>query len=239
MTDAVVLVGGLGTRLGTLAGDLPKPMVEVAGRPFLEYVVRWLVRAGVTRIVFATGHRAEAVEGHFGDGSLFGLRAAYTHEVTPLGTGGALREAAALVDGDRFLALNGDSILTMDPTTLLDELRPGVSAALALRHVPDAGRYGAVELGGDGSITSFSEKAQGVGAGLINGGVYAIARGTLDALPSTAPSSFERDLLPGLARTGHLRGHLFDAYFIDIGVPETLLALRANPSEFLAALGGS
>lgn len=235
---AIVLVGGLGTRLGDLAGDLPKPMVEVAGRPFLEHLVRWLARHGVSRVVMATGHRAEAVEAHFGDGRAFGLAIDYSREAAPLGTGGALRQATTLVGGETFLALNGDSVLAIDPTVLLAELLPGTDAALALRRVPDAGRYGAVQLAPDGTLTAFEEKRQGAGPGLINGGIYAFQRGVLDALPADGPSSLERDLLPGLARMGHLRGRPFDAYFVDIGTPETLTGLRADPTPFLDALGG-
>jgi NDP-sugar pyrophosphorylase family protein len=236
---AIVLVGGLGTRLGALTGDLPKPMVEVGGRPFLEHVVRHLAACGVERAILASGHRADAVEAHFGDGGGFGLRIEHSREPEPLGTGGALRLAAArLPPSAAFLALNGDSVLAIDPVPLLAEL-DGADGALALREVPDAGRYGSVELAPDGRISAFREKATGPARpGLINAGVYALRRSVLDDLPVDVPSSLERDVLPRLALSGRLRGRPYDAYFVDIGIPETLLALRADPSELLAALGG-
>lgn len=234
---AVILVGGLGTRLGNLARGLPKPMVPVAGRPFLEYLVLQLHDAGFDRIVLASGHGAEAVRAHFGDGGAWGVSIAHSPEPEPLGTGGALCQAAALVDADRFLALNGDSYLAIDPGAVFAGVHDDVPAVLALRDVPNAARFGSVELTAAGSVKRFTEKTSLEGPGLVNAGIYAFARGVFDSLPPGQPSSLEHQLLPRLASEGRLRGLRFDAYFVDIGVPETYLALVADPTPLLRATG--
>lgn len=217
-------------------------MLEIGGRPFLEYLVVQLRNAGVGRIVLATGYGADAVEAYFGDGRRHGVAIEHSREAEPLGTGGALRLAVRRLPDQPVLALNGDSVLAVNPTVLLAVLSawPGTAAVLALRSVPDAARYGTVELGPDGRVTAFVEKSAAASGwpGLVNAGIYAIAPGTLDALPANAPSSFERDLLPSLAAAGRLRGWTADAYFVDIGIPETLLALRADPTPLLDVMGG-
>lgn len=220
VTQAVVLVGGLGTRLGELTRTIPKPMLPVGGRPFLEYLVQLLLREGFNRILFCTSHLAEVVEDHFGDGTRFGIVARYSREPEPLGTGGALRFAQEYLDS-QFLVLNGDTIFDI-PMRCLPELlaqHPKAQAAMALRHVDDVARYGSVRLEGD-FVAAFAEKGRR-GAGWINGGIYGLKREVLDLLPA-GQSSLERNLFPCLATAGLLNAQGYDGYFLDIGLPETL-----------------
>jgi len=219
ITQAVILAGGKGTRLGEKTRETPKPLLPVGSKPFLEYLIWNLARQGITRLVLCVGYKAECIQAHFGDGLPFGVSLKYSVEQTPLDTGGALRLAHACLD-DRFFVLNGDTLFDVDyqaQARLLES--SGASGAIALRRVPDSGRYGAVETFGP-YVTGFKEKSAG-GSGLINGGIYALRREALDALPA-APCSLERHLLPTLAADGGLRGLACDGFFLDIGLPETL-----------------
>jgi NDP-sugar pyrophosphorylase family protein len=220
---ALILAGGLGTRLRSVIGDLPKPMAPVAGRPFLEYQVAALRAQGLTDLVLSVGYRHELIEAHFGDGSAFGVRIAYAVEDQPLGTGGAVRlAAAALRDRPACLILNGDTYFEADFRLLIDRhLAAGAPATLALIRVPDAGRYGSVTLDPSGIVTGFAEKGS-AGAGLINAGAYAVSPAFLDDLPpEPTPLSLERDVFPVLCRRGRLRGLALSGLNIDIGVPDS------------------
>ncbi|HRF58464.1 MAG TPA: D-glycero-beta-D-manno-heptose 1,7-bisphosphate 7-phosphatase [Fimbriimonadaceae bacterium] len=211
--QALILAGGLGTRLGARTRETPKPMLEVGGKPFLDYVVWNLARQGVREVVFSIGFRAEQIEEHFRDGDEFGVRCTYIIEAEPAGTGGALLIARDALEPE-FLVLNGDSLFdanVLAPWSLLDRFE----AVLTLRSVPDAGRYGAVDLDGP-RVIGFREKGD-LGAGLISGGVYAMRRQALDRLPGV-PSSVERDLFPVLAEQGRLGGVESSGFFLDIGI---------------------
>lgn len=236
ITQAVVLVGGRGTRLGELTRTVPKPMLPVGGRTFLEYLIRLLLREGFNRVLFCTSHLADVVQDHFGDGAHFGITASYTREPEPLGTGGALRFAHEQLDS-QFLVVNGDTIFDI-PMRHLPELliqHPAVVAAMALRHVDDTARYGSVRLKGD-FVAAFEEKGR-TGAGWINGGIYCLHRDVLGGLP-TGESSLERDLFPQLAAKGQLCAQGFDGYFLDIGLPETLARAQSElPARFQMDLG--
>jgi D-glycero-alpha-D-manno-heptose 1-phosphate guanylyltransferase len=216
--DALVLAGGLGTRLRERVVDLPKPMAPVAGRPFLEYVLDELARNGVTRVVLSIGHLGEAVVDHFGT-SYGPMALDYSHEDRPLGTGGAVRRALPLLGGGAFLVLNGDTAVPFVIDDLLRaRVRHGADLVLTVCEVPDVGRYGAVRASG-GTVTALVEKGAD-GPGLINCGVYLVAGRLLDRLAGGPEVfSFERDTMhPWVAEHGA-------AYvastgpFIDIGVP--------------------
>jgi D,D-heptose 1,7-bisphosphate phosphatase len=215
--QAVVLVGGLGTRLGALTGGLPKPLVEVGGRPFLSYLLWHLRRFGFERVLLLAGHRAEHVRAQVAALAPEGLAVEVVVEPEPLGTGGALRHAAPRLDA-RFLLLNGDSLFDfnwLDLVTLWDE---GADAALSLRREADASRFGVVRLEG-ARVTGFAERGDAEG-GLINGGVYLLSRAAAEACP--AKGSFERETLPALAAAGRVRGREQQGFFLDIGVPDAL-----------------
>jgi NDP-sugar pyrophosphorylase family protein len=236
--DVAVLVGGLGTRVRSITGpSLPKPMLEVAGRPFLEHLLLWLRDSGYASVHLLAGHGADAIRDRFGDGQGLRMRLTYVIEPGPLGTGGALVNARGALRGPRVLMLNGDSFLRADPRQLeaahrrlrADDDR--IEVTMALTTVADIGRYGSVELGADDRVTAFREKADSRGPGPINAGLYVIERSLLDTLP-TGSLSLERDVLPGLT-DGRLAGVVLDAPFVDIGTPESLAGLIDDPGAVL------
>jgi NDP-sugar pyrophosphorylase family protein len=233
--EAAVLVGGRGTRLAAVVGDRPKPMAEVAGRPFLEWVLLGLRREGVRRVVLCSGYRGSQISEHFGDGSRWGLSLAYSREEQPLGTGGALRNALPLLGSDPFLALNGDSWCRFDLSLMMRTHRErGALATLWLARAPDAGRYGAVTLGADGAVTAFAEKG-GTGPGLINAGVYLLSRPPLQERPAGVPFSIETDFFPSLVSRG-LCGAGGDGGVLDIGTPESYREASAALAGEFASL---
>jgi len=216
--QAIVLAGGLGTRLRSVVTDLPKPMAPVAGRPFLAWILDRLVQAGFERVVLAVGHRHQTIQGHFGP-AYRGIALDYSVEEQPLGTGGALRLAAGRIGSWPVFVLNGDTYLDLDYRAMLGaHLRGREQMSLAVCQVPDAGRYGALELQ-DGHVHGFLEKGR-PGPGAINAGTYLLSQGVLDRIPRGEPFSFEQQLL--VPEIGTIRPAAFatDGLFIDIGVPE-------------------
>jgi D-glycero-D-manno-heptose 1,7-bisphosphate phosphatase len=221
--QAAILCGGLGTRLGTLTADIPKPLLPVSGKPFLEVLLEELGRSGVRRIVLLAGFASERIADFVAAGPLkgrFDLRIEVAVEPFAAGTGGALWHAKERLE-ERFFLLNGDSWFDIPLARLAAPLagEPAAIGALALRPVDDTARYGSVTVAGD-RIAAFSERAPQPGPGLISGGVYAFRRSLVDHLGERC--SLERDVLPPLAAAGALRGVAFDGYFIDIGIPEDL-----------------
>lgn len=226
--QCAVLVGGLGTRLGSIVADVPKPMLPVAGRPFLWWLLREVSRYGIDDVVLLTGHLSEVVEQ-----ALPELVAALpkpmtvrvSREPVRAGTGGALHHAAGLLQ-DRFLLLNGDSFFDCGLGTLLAAPpEPGVLGRLMLRAVPDLSRFGVVELDG-ARVTAFRPQADRAGPGLINAGVYVLDRAILEHVRPQC--SLEHDVLPHLAAAGRLRGLAGDGWFIDIGIPDDLRRGQAD-----------
>ena len=219
LKQALILAGGLGTRLGDVARHTPKPLLDVGGRPLLEHLVWNLRRHGVDDIVMSVGHLAHRIEEHFGDGSAFGVRIRYVVEASPAGTGGALKLCADLLE-PRFALLNGDTLFDFNLLDLdLLSQRSGALACLALRPVPDAARYGRVALDAT-RVVRFAEKST-EGPGDVNGGVTIFHRRVLDRLPE-GRSSLEHDLMPGLVAEGSVHGKAYDGFFLDIGLHDTL-----------------
>lgn len=220
--QCVFLVGGLGTRLGELARDVPKPMMPVAGRPFLDHLLAKAARHGFDRILLLAGHRAEVIERHLDETRLaerLGLEIMLSIEPAPLGTGGALAHARDGLD-PAFLLVNGDTWFDFDWRVLADW--SAFPASLALRDVAPADRYETVALDEDCRVTQVRPRDPQLARGLINGGVCRLTR---DSVPSqVGVLSLENDLLPRLCATGHLGGRAFDGAFIDIGLPESLAA---------------
>jgi NDP-sugar pyrophosphorylase family protein len=218
--DAIILAGGLGTRLRSVTGDSPKSLASVAGRPFLEYVLAQLVANGIGRAVVCTGFMSNVLEAHFGNGDSFGIELAWSVEDEPRGTGGALKLAEPALVGNRWLLTNGDSLFDISLRALIDEhAAHPAQATLALARVANARRYGRVTLADDGTIAAFDEKADIDIPGLINSGLYIIERGLLAQIPADRPVSLEREVIAPLAGNG-VRGVAFDGFFIDIGIPE-------------------
>lgn len=220
---AVVLAGGLGTRLRPVVADRPKVLAEVNGRPFLHYLLDQLTMAGIRRIVFSTGYMAETVSTLLG--SRYGSAGlVYSVEDEPRGTGGALRLALPLLASDPVLVLNGDSYCDVDlPAFAATHGRRGAVASLALAEVADISRYGAVDVAADGAVTAFEEKGSRSGRGLINAGVYLLELSTIASIAANEMVSLERDIFPVLIGNG-LFGDSRTGRFIDIGVPGDYLA---------------
>lgn len=217
---AVILAGGVGSRLKSVVSDRPKGLAEVNGRPFLAFVLEQLVAVGAQRAVFSTGHLAPQIEEAFGN-EFQGMRIGYSHEATPLGTGGGLRLAAAVVASPILLVLNGDSYCEVDLTAFLsDAAHNGRAPALVLSRQADTSRFGRVEHGPDGEIGSFHEKGESPGAGWINAGIYALPRELVMAIPEGRPVSLEREVFPAWIGRG-LRAFPSEGRFLDIGTPES------------------
>ncbi len=168
--QAVLLAGGLGTRLKSVVKDRPKPMALIEEKPFLGYVVRELSRQKIHEIVFAVGYKGSMVEDYFGDGSAFGVKVSYAYEEELLGTAGAIKNAGKLLKEDRFFVLNGDTFYQVDYGRLSKVVRErDLDLGLVLRPVPDVSRYGRAQLSGD-MLVSFNEKQAAAEPGTINGG---------------------------------------------------------------------
>lgn len=218
MMQAVVLAGGRGTRLRERVADLPKPMAPVAGRPFLEYLLGWLARCGVRRVVLSVGYKAEVIEAHFG-AHWNGVALAYAHEDQPLGTGGAIAHAVSGAGDAPVLVLNGDTLLRVDCAALVNwYAREPAPVAMVLRQVDDVARYGAVMFDGD-RVTGFTEKG-GAGPGLINAGAYVVQPAVFERFGLSGAFGFETDLLQRHCAELRPRAYVTDAYFIDIGIPD-------------------
>lgn len=233
---ALILAGGLGTRLRSLVSDRPKPMAEVDGRPFLEYQVAQLQAQGFCELVFCVGHMARHVLDYFGTGGPWGVSISYAVEVELLGTAGAIRNAERWIDGP-FLVMNGDSYLEADLQSLVafHERRTAsdpctVGTLLAVR-VADASAYGTLELAPDGQVLGFREKAS-QGTGWINGGVYVLERKILELIPTGRAASLEREVFPASLEEGrHLYGKPEQGFFADIGTPEGYRRFQAYVSR--------
>jgi mannose-1-phosphate guanylyltransferase len=223
--EAILLVGGQGTRLRPLTIGTPKPLLPTAGVPFLAHQIAKAAQSGVTRIVMATAYRAEMFAEVFGDGEEFGLEIVYVHEAEPLGTGGGIRNAAAsLCSGpdDPVVVLNGDVLSGHDLAAQIDLHRKADAAVtLHLVEVPDPGRFGCVPTDFDGRVTAFLEKTPHPVTCQINAGCYVFTRRFIDAMPPDVVLSVERDTFPGLIGAGEtVMGYLESAYWLDVGTPE-------------------
>ncbi len=233
---ALILAGGFGTRVKDLLGDLPKPMAPVKGRPFVEWIVRWLKAQGVCDVIISTGYRAEVVEDNFASTPVPQMNVRCITEPEPMGTGGGLAFAAAECGATppAWLVLNGDSLIFANVATVSEALGKA-DGVMVTRMVPDTSRYGSVRADESGRITAFEEKHPG--AGEINAGVYLLRHEVLADFPKARPLSLERDVFPGLlGRSGGLMAHRVEAAFLDIGTPETLSQAEAfvveNQTEF-------
>ncbi len=223
--QCVILVGGLGTRLGPLTADCPKPLLPVGGRPFLRYLLWHARRFGFERALLLAGYRAEVVDDQLSELRLEGLDVQVMVEAEPLGTGGALYAARDRLD-ETFLLMNGDSLFDFNWLSLGDAFRddPDSAVAMSLRAVADASRFGVAELDA-GRVMAFHERGDAQG-GLINAGVYQVRRSALDGFDGK--SSFERDVLPALAAAGRVRGAVKAGFFIDIGVPASYAEAQSS-----------
>lgn len=217
VSEAVVLAGGLGTRLRDVIGDLPKPLAMVAGRPFLFWLLAYLEQEGIQRVLLSVGFRHEEIRKVIG--TVFGrMRLEYVVEDAPRGTGGAIALALQHCSDSRVLCLNGDTYFEVDIGGMAAGTA-GADVAIALRQVDDVGRFGAVSCE-EGRIVGFAEK-QAQGQGLISGGTYLLDRLRVAAQLAPGASSFEQDFLARRLHDMKFVGFVSGGYFIDIGVPES------------------
>lgn len=222
--QALVLVGGRGTRLLPLTREVPKPALTLVDRPFLSYMVEWLAGHGVDEIVFACGFLPDELRAVLGDGAEHGPRFTYVVEPEERGTAGAIRHALPHLD-QTFFALNGDLLADLDLSALWDSHhRWQAKATLGLYPVEDPSNYGLVDLAADGQITGFHEKPEEghSGSGLVSAGAYVLERETVAAIPEGRNVSIEREVFPTLAGNG-LYGLTLNGYWMDIGTHERFL----------------
>lgn len=223
---ALVLTGGLGTRLRGVVGDRPKALAEISGRPFLSWQLDALARQGVTHAVLCTGHLSEMIEAVFPAGRLAnGVVVSHSREPRPLGTGGALRRGLEMAPGggETVLGVNGDTFCAFDLPAFAAAHRPGACGTLLLAQVEDAARYGSVETDDRGLVTRFREKAAAgtlPPGGWISAGIYLLSRRHLGELPLDQPLSIEREVFPGWIGRG-LSAYRGGSRFLDIGTPES------------------
>jgi D-glycero-alpha-D-manno-heptose 1-phosphate guanylyltransferase len=221
---AVVLAGGFGTRVRHLLPGVPKPMAQVAGRPFLEWVVRYLARQGVPKAILSTGYLADVIETHFSNQPVPGITTQCSREGDPLGTAGGFLNAvsASGCSPEAWLVMNGDSLALAGLDGAVEQLRaPDTAGVLLGCAVPDASRYGTMAIGAGGKLLGFDEKRPG--KGVINAGVYLLRNSLIREFPSHRPLSFEKEVFPQwIGRGIVLKVVEVDAPFLDIGTPESL-----------------
>lgn len=222
MTDAIILAGGLGTRLRSAVPDLPKPLAQVNGRPFLDLLLTQIERADeIKKVILAVGYRSERIIEQYANCGRFSFELVFSKEDEPLGTGGALIKACKLTQTNEILVLNGDSYVDIDIGGLIGVHREsGAPFTIVLKDADDCRRYGKVEVNSACRVISFGEKdANAAGPGLINAGVYVFDRALFED-EAERNLSLETGLLPEYVRYGGY-GYIVHGRFIDIGIPET------------------
>ncbi len=222
--QAVILVGGEGTRLRPLTTTVPKPVVPLVDRPFIAFMLEWLCRHGIDDVVMSCGFLATSVRNVLGDGSRYGIRLRFVEEPDPRGTAGALKFAESMLD-ERFLMLNGDVLTDIDLTEqIAQHERTGARATLALVPVEDPSAYGLVRLHEDRAVEGFVEKPSpdAIDTNMISAGAYVLERDILELVPAGRNASIEREVWPRLVGEG-LYGYPSESYWLDIGTPARYL----------------
>ncbi|GAA1242221.1 NDP-sugar synthase [Pseudonocardia aurantiaca] len=223
--EAVVLVGGKGTRLRPLTLSAPKPMLPTAGVPFLAHLLSRIRAAGVGRVVLGTSYLAETFSDHFGDGAALGLDIEYVVEDQPLGTGGGIRNVAKYLSSEDVLVFNGDVLCGTDLGAVVDtHRRTSADVTLHLVRVQDPRAYGCVPTAEDGQVLEFLEKTEDPPTDQINAGCYVFRRSVIESIPEGRPVSVERETFPELLAAGaRVSGHVDTAYWRDMGTPADLI----------------
>jgi mannose-1-phosphate guanylyltransferase len=237
--DAVVLVGGQGTRLRPLTLSSAKPLLPTAGVPFLEHLLSRIRDAGIHHVVLGTSYRAETFTEHFGDGTAFGLEIEYVVEDTPLGTGGAIRNVADRLRGSTVMVFNGDVLSGADlPAILTTHEERAADVTLHLVKVPDPRAFGCVPTDPDGRVEAFLEKTDDPPTDQINAGCYVFRRPVLEAIPAGRVVSVERETFPGLLTAGaRVVGHVDSSYWLDLGTPAAFVRGSADLVTGVAPTG--
>lgn len=232
--EAILLCGGLGTRLRSVVSDRPKPMADIAGKPFLHYLVKMLSESGVKHLIFALGYMGEQIEAYFKSGEDYGLSISYSYEDSPLGTGGAIRNALSKVSEENVLVLNADTYFHTDYENLLSQqLKTQAMMTIASRKIEDISRYGAILKDETGRILRWNEKmssdqAEVLRSGEINGGIYVMKKSLIEKIQE-GKQSLENDCIPAWLKEGiFLQALPSDGYFMDIGIPEDYAQFRKD-----------
>jgi D-glycero-alpha-D-manno-heptose 1-phosphate guanylyltransferase len=217
--EAIVLAGGKGTRLRSHVNDRPKPMADVGGRPFVEWLLLMMLREGIERVILCTGFMSEIIHSHFADVNWHGLEIVCVKEPQPLGTGGALRNALDAIQTDICLVLNGDSYCSLDLKYMYSRFASqDVDVSILLTGQDDVSRYGTVSTDSEGFVTSFKEKENKKNSGNINAGIYLMKKTVIAQIAAGREYSLERDFLPNKINEGI--GTTFSlGPFVDIGTP--------------------
>ena len=232
--EAILLCGGLGTRLRSVVSDRPKPMADIAGKPFLHYLVKMLSESGVRHLIFALGYMGEQIEAYFQSGEEYGLSISYSYEDSPLGTGGAIRNALSRVSEENVLVLNADTYFHTDYENLfMQQLKNKAAMTIASRKIEDISRYGAILKDESGRILRWNEKmssdqVEAPRPGEINGGIYVMQKSLIEKIPE-GKQSLENDCIPAWLKDGvYLQAISSDGYFMDIGIPEDYAQFRKD-----------
>jgi len=224
---AIILAGGKGTRLREVIQDIPKPMALVDGKPFLEYLILQLKKWKVDEVVLSVGYKREIIKNYFGNGNKLGLSITYSEENEPLGTGGALKKAASMIQESHFIVMNGDSICPVDfhQFYTFHIQKGGILSMVITRPLPE-NSYGVVEVNSENRILAFLEKVNSRKESFINAGIYIAERRIFDHMPAKNSFSLEYDLFPKILPLG-CYGLQTVSQVIDIGTPERYVkALR-------------
>lgn len=229
-TDAVILVGGKGTRLRPLTLSAPKPMLPTAGLPFLTHLLARIEAAGIKHVVLGTSFKAEVFEDYFGDGSKMGLEIDYVFETEPLGTGGGIRNVLPKLRGDNVMVFNGDVLGGTDLNGILaTHEKTDADVTLHLVRVGDPRAFGCVPTDEDGRVSAFLEKTQDPPTDQINAGCYVFKREIIEQIPEGRPVSVEREVFPNLLAEGkRVFGHVDSSYWRDMGTPEDFVRGSAD-----------
>ena len=217
--EAIVLAGGLGTRLRSVVKDVPKPMADVNGKPFLEYILDYLLNSELEKVILSVGYKYEVILKYFGE-KYKDLVLIYSIEDEPLGTGGAIKKSLSFVNDKDILILNGDTFFKIDFFKFLEfHKSKKADLSIALKPMKNFDRYGTVEIDSNYRIIGFKEKTYKK-FGLINGGVYLLKTEVFKEINFPEKFSFEKEFLEKFYENLHFFGLPFDNYFIDIGIPE-------------------
>jgi len=216
--QAIILAGGLGTRLRKEIGNIPKPMANINGRPFLQYLLTFLLQQHINEVILSVGYGHDTIKNYFGN-HFSSISLIYSIEDEPLGTGGAIKQALGFVSSEDVLILNGDSIFKINLTEFFNlHIKNRSNLSIALKSAQDTGRFGTIIINDFNKIISFREKQNDI-KGFINAGLYLLKKEFLGSFNLPDKFSFERDFLEKYHKEYKFYGFPFSSYFIDIGVP--------------------
>ncbi len=233
ITEAIILAGGLGTRLRDAIGEFPKPLAPVNNKPFLHYLFAYLCTQGIEKVVLSVGYKWEMIEADFGSQYL-GIQIKYAKEKERLGTGGGIQLALEKIKGDACFVINGDTFFDIDLRSL--EAVHQSECTLAAKAITNFDRYGTIDIKEDGTVTAFNEK-EPKDKGVINGGIYCISKSIVQNFPDSPIFSFEKEYLEIQCGNGNVRAKIYEDYFMDIGIPSDYQQFEKDVSIPLRELG--